>query len=210
MIVNNMTFRDLDRKWFLLENIKDIKRINRLFRLKNKKNPILVYSYIDHEFGLSLRILGTIEVENNEAYLNKKLLDKRLDIIRYSEMENLEVSPILKSIIKRIRYTDQVEEEMDSYYAPYEAMLETRNQIEIDEYRDLVIPDNVKFLIINQDHKKEFLVGRIDEYDDETKLYKCLLLDDPKQEFEVGIGDIVLLKYVNRPNYQGLAFIKKI
>ena len=40
MLVENMTFRELDRKWFLLEKPKDIKRMNKLFHFKNKKYPV--------------------------------------------------------------------------------------------------------------------------------------------------------------------------
>ena len=37
MVLGELTFRDLDRKWFLLENKKEIKRINRLFHYKKSK-----------------------------------------------------------------------------------------------------------------------------------------------------------------------------
>ncbi len=209
MVVENMTFRELDRKWFLLEKVKDIKRMNHLFHLKNKKYPILVYSYIDHEFGLSLRILGPIEVEEGKAFLNKKRLDKRLDIVRYSEMEKLELTPVDSKVAEQIENAIQVIEEMDSYYAPYEAIKSTREDEKLDSFRDEVVPDNIKFLMITPDHKKEFLEGKIEDYDSEKGYYHCVLLKEPKQDFNLKEGDKVVLKYVDRPNYQGLAFIKK-
>ncbi len=209
MLAQEMTFRELDRKWFILEDEKDIKRMHRLFHLKNKKYPILVYSYIDHECGLSMRVLSTIEVEDKEAFLDKKRIDKRLDILRYSEMEKLHLTPVPHPLIKKIHYTDQVVEEMDSYYKEYPKVVLTRDEVGLDNYRDPVIPDNVKFLVITSDHKKEFLEGKITDYDDEKQYYTVTVLENPKQDFDIQIGDSVLLKYVDRPNYRGLAFMKK-
>lgn len=209
MVASSLTFRELDKKWFLLEKKKDIKRMNKLFHLKNNKFPLLVYTYIDHEFGISLRVIGTIEVDSGNASLNKKFIDNKLDIVRYSEMENLELSLINEEIVKKIQYTDQVEEEMDGYYAPYLSMMKTREQKELDEYRDPIQPDNVQFLIIDREYQKEFLEGRIEEYDSEKEYYICTLLDDPIQDFGVEAGELVVLKLIDRPNYKGLAFIKK-
>lgn len=210
MLVSHMNFRQLDRKWFLLENKKDIKRMNHLFHLKNKIYPVLVYAYIDHEFGLSLRIIGTIEVEDGKVFLDKKRIEKRLDIIRYSEMEKLDMTMVEDKIIPTIQFTNLIEEEMDSYYALYEEILETRKKKELDEYRDTVMPDVVSFLMIDKNHKTEFLEGRIEGYDDKKDIYICTLLDDPAQEFDLEAGDLVMLKLINRPNYTGLAFMKKI
>ena len=209
MLVENMTFRELDRKWFLLEKPKDIKRMNKLFHFKNKKYPVLVYSYIDHESGISMRVLGPIELKEKETYLNKKRIDKKLDIIRYSEMEKLELSPVEDYIAEHIHYTDLVKEEMESYYTPYESVLKTRASLELDPYRDPVVPDDVKFLVITPDHKKEFLEGKIESYEEDKQYYIVIVLADPKQDFDLRAGDRVLLKYVDRPNYQGLAFMKK-
>ena len=209
MVASSLMFRELDKKWFLLENKKDIKRMNKLFRLKKNKFPLLVYTYIDHEFGLSLRVIGTIEVEEGKASLDKKFIDNKLDIVRYSEIENLELSPVDEKIVKGIQYTDQVEEEMDGYYAPYVSMIETRGKRELDEYRDPIQPDNVQFLMIDREHQKEFLEGRIEDYDSEKDYYICTLLDDPRQDFDIEAGELVVLKFIDRPNYKGLAFIKK-
>lgn len=209
MLVNSMNFRQLDRKWFLLEKKKDIKRMNHLFHLKNKIYPVLVYAYIDHEFGISLRIIGTIEVENEKVYLDKKRIEKRLDIIRYSEMENLDMSPVDDKVIANVLFSSLVEEEMDHYYDPYKEVLITRKKKELDEYRDSVMPDIVTFLMIDKDHRKEFLEGRIEGYDETRDIYCAMLVDDPTQEFDLEAGDMVLLKLIDRPNYKGLAFMKK-
>ncbi|MEG2283525.1 MAG: hypothetical protein RSB99_02730 [Bacilli bacterium] len=208
MVVKDMTFRKLDRKWFLLENSKDIKKINRLFHLKKSKYPILTFAYIDHEEGISLRILGPIEVVNKELFLNEKLISKRLDIIRYSEMENLELSLVPDAIIKKIKYTIDVIDEMNGYYTNKE-VVKTRENVKLDNDRDLIMPDNIKFLALGEDKKREFLTGRIDGYDEETGYYIVSILEKPKLDFGIKVMDKVILKYVDRPNYQGLALVKK-
>ncbi len=209
MIANTIPFRDLDRKWFLLENKKDIKRINKLFHLKKKGYPLLSFCYIDHEEGISLRILGTIEVENKIASLDQKYLDSHLDILRYSEMELLDLTPVPDELARKIKGTDTVIEEMNQYYDPYEKMLSTRQQQKLDESRDKIKVDNVKFLLLDRTHRNEFVIGRIEEYQEEKDVYYAEVLTQPTQDFQVNIGDYVWLKYVDRPNYKGLAFMKK-
>ncbi len=209
MVVSEMSFRDLDRKWFLLERKQDIKRMNHLFHLKNKKYPILTYAYIDHEEGISLRILGTLTLQNDQVYLDKEQLDRRLDIIRYDEMTHLDLTPIKEEMISIITYHEQVEEEMDSYYAPYNTLLDTRNHTFLDASRDSIVPDEVRFLILNQNHQKEILKARLESFEPSTEYYYAQLLEEPQNDFDVHKNDRICLKYVDRPNYQGLAFIKK-
>ena len=98
---------------------------------------------------------------------------------------------------------------MNQYYDPYEKMLSTRQQQKLDESRDKIKVDNVKFLLLDRTHRNEFVIGRIEEYQEEKDVYYAEVLTQPTQDFQVNIGDYVWLKYVDRPNYKGLAFMKK-
>lgn len=209
MMIKDLSFRELDRKWFLVENYKELKKINRLFRFKRTHYPIVGYTYIDHEAGISMRVLGTIEVIDGCANLNKKNIEERMDLLRYSEMEKLEVQLIDSDMVKNINYTDIVEEEMDGYYSLKDKIIEARKDTRLDDYRDPVLVDDVKFLIVDEKHKAEFAWARIEDYDKESDIFTCSLVTETKQDFDLSIDDKILLKYVERPKYTGLAYLKR-
>lgn len=209
MIVKELTFRELDRKWFLLENKKDIRRVQKLFHYKKNKFPILCYSFIDHEAGISMRILGTIQVENQEISISKEQVANRVDILRYSEIESFHVTLVPDSIICSISNTADVIGDMDSYYVGKESIIVTRKDTRLDPYRDSVLVDDVSFLIVDETHHAEMLKGRICDYNAEVDRFCVEVLTSPKEDYDISISSKVYLKYVERPKYTGLAFLSK-
>lgn len=209
MVLGELTFRELDRKWFLLENKKDIKRINRLFRYKKSKYPLLCYCYIDHEAGISMRILGTIQVQNQELLLSKQQLETRMDILRYSEIESFHLTALPDAYWKAISYTFDVVEEMDAYYKDKDGILASRQDVRLDPYRNPVLVDDVSFLIVDGTNPAEMLEGRICDYDANLDRFCVEVLTNPKGKYPVSASSLVYLKYVDRPKYTGLAFLEK-
>ncbi len=209
MVLGELTFRDLDRKWFLLENKKEIKRINRLFHYKKSKYPLLCYCYIDHEAGISMRILGTIQVQNQEISLSKQQLEARMDILRYSEIESFHLTPVPDEIWQAISYTFDVIQEMDVYYTDKDGILASRQDTRLDPYRNPVLVDDVSFLIVDGTHPAEMLEGRICDYDAEFDRFCAEVLTEPEGEYPISVSSLVYLKYVDRPKYTGLAFLEK-
>lgn len=209
MVLGELTFRELDRKWFLLENKKDIRRVQRLFHYKKNKYPILCYCYIDHEAGISMRILGTIQVQDQEISLSKEQIETRMDILRYSEIEFFRLTPVPDSIVEVISYTSDVVHDMDTYYTGKENILTTRQDVRLDPYRDSVLVDDVSFLIVDGTHSAEMLKGRICDYDAECDRFCVEVLTQPKEDYAISASSFVYLKYVDRPKYTGLAFLSK-
>ena len=197
----------LDRKWFLIENYREIKKLNKLFKFKKSKYPVVGYSYIDHDEGLSMRIIGNIKYINKELMLDKDEIDKRIDIIRYSEMEKLNVREIETDVLRKIKYIDDVEEEMDKFY-DNNTVLELRKEHILDEYRDKINPDDVQFLIVSKLYPNgEIIWGKLEDKEDDKYIAKVIVA--PNQDYGIKEGDLVELKYVEREVYKGLVFIKK-
>ena len=209
MIVKELTFRELDRKWFLLESKKDIRRVQKLFHYKKNKYPILCYCFIDHEAGISMRILGTIQVENQEISISKEQVANKVDILRYSEIESFHVTLVPDSIIRTISNTTDVIDDMDSYYVGKESIIATRKDTRLDPYRDSVLVDDVSFLIVDETHHAEILKGRICDYNAEFDRFCVEVLTSPKEDYDISLSSKVYLKYVERPKYTGLAFLSK-
>lgn len=207
MKIKDLDISNLDRKWFLIENYRELKRINKLFNFKKSKYPVVGYSYIDHECGISMRILGNIKYENKELVLDRRNIDEMVNILRYSEMEFLDVQEIETDVLRKIKYVDEVEEDMDRYYAN-ESVLSLRKDNLLNPYRDPVFPDDVQFLIVSKDYPNgEIIWGRLEDKSDDRYIVSVIV--EPNQDYGIRLGDLVELKYVEREVYKGLVFIKK-
>lgn len=207
MKIKELDINGLDRKWFLIENYRELKRINKLFKFKKSKYPVVGYSYIDHDEGISMRILGNIKYENKEIVLDKKEIDERIDIIRYSEMEKLDVREIETDVLRKIKYIDDVEEEMDKYY-DNNSVLALRKEHLLDEFRDPINPDDVQFLIVSKLYPNgEIIWGKLEDKEDDKYIAKVIV--EPNQDYGIKLNDMIELKYVEREVYKGLVFIKK-
>lgn len=207
MKIKELDINGLDRKWFLIENYRELKRLNKLFKFKKSRFPVVGYSYIDHDEGISMRILGNIKYENKSLVLDKKEIDDRLDIIRYSEMEKLNVREIEPDILRKIKYIDDVEEEMDKYYEN-NTVLSLRKEHILDECRDPLNPDDVQFLIVSKLYPNgEIIWGKLEDKDEDKYIAKIIV--EPNQDYGIKENDMVELKYVEREVYKGLVFIKK-
>ena len=90
MKIKDLGFRELDRHYYFVENLKNVKRIYRKLRIKNDINPILVFSYINHEKGVQFRVLGNIVINDNYINSNKIFsIDMPIDLnIAYAEYAN--------------------------------------------------------------------------------------------------------------------------
>ena len=60
MNLNEVNFRELDRKWIIFDKSKDIKSIYKKLKIKKDINPVLAYVYISHDDGIQIKILGNV------------------------------------------------------------------------------------------------------------------------------------------------------
>ena len=101
-----------------------------------------------------------------------------------------------------------IENEIDSNYKNT-GLLKSRNNEQLDQYRDIRLIDDVQFLLLSREAQEEDVWARIDE-EEENGLLKCTLLDDVNSKFNLKKNDKIYIKYVEHPKYKGLMFVRKI
>lgn len=205
MKINNLSFRDIDRKWFCIENKEQIKKICKKLWLDKTDKPLLLYAFIEYEKGIRMRIVGNIYFENN-LEIDKEFLEYD-EFIDYDFFKEFDFIKIDDNIVSNIKYTKEIEEQMNKYYSNQD-LIETRNIENIDNCRDKIIIDRINFLLINKNIKQENVNGIIVGLN-ENKDIICKILDKPKKDFKLKKGDLIILKYLERPKFKGLVYIGK-
>lgn len=203
-----MNFRQYDQKWFFLENKKDIKRLTKLFSLNKSYKPILLYTFIDPDEGLSGLVLGNIFLQDNEAYIEKEIFEENLYLVRYQEFKNFTLKEVEEKKIDKIKNTNLVKTLIyDNYYFDLWNVIITRDDKKLDPYRDELIIDKVKLVIIDQNKNKEHVwVNLLEKINDEDYL---VLINEDIKKFDINKDEELKVKYVERPNFQGLIFLNK-
>lgn len=201
-------FRKFDCKWYLIENKKNIKRIIKLFGLQKSKYPILIYTFIDEVEGPSALILGNILVDNKKPFLDKEMFEEDLFIIRYRELLEFEIKEVSNNVIKEIKNSDLVIELIkDNFYTGNEKVQETRKYTYLDEYRDETIIDQVTITLIDKNkNKEEAEVKLVEKLNGDD--FRVRLLEDTDLDFGVVKDEFFEVKYVERPNFTGLIYLK--
>ena len=205
MKIQDLTFREIDHHYFLLENKKDIERVGKSIHKKNEY-PMLLRGFIDHTEGLSFRVLGPISFMDHSLSLDVEYRENEI-IIRYDFFEKFEINKVEIDITHKIDGIQEIETDMEKYDTP-EFLKNTREDTSLDEYRDLRLIDDIQFLLITKQGTEENLWARIEEKK-ENGLLLCTMLDAPPKKFGLKDGDKIYVKYIDHPKYKGLAFVKK-
>lgn len=207
MQVQDLKFRDIDRHFFFVENLKHVKRIYKSLHIKSDIHPILVFGYIDHENGIQFRILGNIVIQNGMPKIEEQFVKKTF-ILPYDSFEEYEVKKVPEETIAKIEGIFEIEDAVDKFYSN-ESLLKSRKNEQLDQYRDLRLVDDVQFLLLNREAQQENVWARI-EAEEENQMFRCILLDKTKKAFNLKPNDKIYIKYVEHPKYKGLMFVKKV
>jgi len=207
MKIKELKFRELDRHYYFIENLKLVKKIYKKLHIKEEIHPILVFSYINHETGIQFRILGNVVVNDGILSIEDDFLKKEFTIA-YDYFEEMDVKPVPKDTIAKIEGITKVNDDNKKYY-DNEKLLKSRDNKKLDKYRDLRLVDDVQFLLLTKEDQQEDVWARIESEEDKEML-KCTLLDKPKKIFGLKKNDKIYIKYVDHPKYKGLMFVKKI
>lgn len=200
MKVNSLSFRELDRKWFCIEDKDQIKKICKKLWLDKTDKPLLLYSYIEYNEGFKIRVAGNIYLET-DLEIDKEFLECE-EILDYDFYKDFDFIPIDNEIIKNIKYTNDIEEQINKYYSNVD-IIKTREMENIDSYRDKEYVDRIKFLLINKETKQENVKGLIIGLNENNDII-CKILDKPKKVFKLKKGNLIILKYMERPKFKGL------
>lgn len=206
MQIKDLKFRDIDKHFFFVENLKQVKKIYKKLRIKEEINSILVIGYIDHEKGIQFRILGNIVIQDGLPKIEENFIKNKF-ILNYDFFEEIEVKEVPEATIAKIDGIFEIEDDLDRLYEN-ESLIQSRANTELDEFRDLRLIDDVHFLLLSREAQQENVWARIEEV--ENKMFKCTLLDKTKKCFNLKPNDKIYIKYVNHPKYKGLMFVKKV
>lgn len=207
MKVKNLTFRDLDRKFFFVENLKDVKKIYKKIHIKDEINSIVLFSFINHEKGIQFRILGNIIIDDSVTKIEDRFIKKEF-ILPYDVLEEIEIKEIPEKEAIMVEGLQSIKISVMDLYSN-KKILKSRENVNLDQYRDIRLIDDVQFLLLNKEEQQENVWARIEGEEDNGMLL-CTLLDKTKKAFNLKPKDKIYIKYIEHPKYHGLMFVKKV
>lgn len=202
MNLGNIDFREFDRKWIVFDRKKDIQKITKKLKLKKHEGIFLGYIYISHEDGIQIKIVGNVVKEEEQYHLDEEFIHKETSI-PFSKDCNYHILPVEKHITKRIKYTDEIENQFADLYDK-NSILESRKIENIDTFRHDTYIDDVE-LLLEAKNKQEYLWARIQDCSKEKLIFVCSLLDSSKRNKNYKEGTLVLAKLV--PNKKSIDFV---
>lgn len=191
MVLGKMKFRDLDRKWLVFTEKKDIKKICKKVKINIEDGILIGYGYINHNEGLKIKIAGFINKENESYSLDPEIIYNKSSIV-FSNKLKYKVNSVDEIIIRNIEHTDQLEKHFDSYYQK-KAINESRKVDYIDEFRHETYIDDVE-LTLNTGKKSELLWARIEDCSINDGIFVCSLLENSMYNKKYREKTLVLAK----------------
>ncbi|MBR2711377.1 MAG: hypothetical protein IKE89_02790 [Bacilli bacterium] len=140
MKVIDFNFRDIDKMIIQLDDVKLLDKVDLKLDV-----PYYGVIYIDHEKGISLRILGD---ENNNLIVGVPY------ILRYDDIKNIEVVEV-----EDYKNKELVLKMLDPYYSDSH-IIDIRKIVELDKFRLRSNPDTV-LVNFNKDNDTEQMWCRV-------------------------------------------------
>ena len=193
MKIKKYTFREIDRKWILIDSDNDIKKINKKNNLNLSLDPVLGIIYIDHEMGLTLRVLGNVYKDKNGYSFNEEFINEKVINIRLDKKVNFDITILNEKVINGIDNTPAIEKQVDVFYAK-KSIVESRKMECLDTFRHKYFPDDIE-LYNKKDKDEEIIWGRIIDCSLNNNLVVCKLLDNSIIEKKYKENTLVIAKY---------------
>lgn len=150
-------FRDLNLHSFKLYNVPDKYKKT---KSRNLEEPLIAISYINHNMGLNLIIIG----DKYEDEIKDKVI-----ITNEDNFENIDFQPLNINL----NYEDILKHE---YYEDIE-LVKTRSITKIDKFRHADYPDDIEVLIPLENKRIEQVWVRLKKVIDENTYIGILLHD---------------------------------
>lgn len=195
MKIKYLDFRQLDRKWLILDKWKDIKKLSKVFKYDFEDAPLLIYSFIDHNNGITIKIVGNVYREIDKSLsINNELIDK--DFTTHDDyISNFKIVFLEKDISSKILNLNKIEDSIELKYYNKDSYNITRDDKRFDEFRNECFPDDLE-LFLETNKKGELLWGRIKIYSKEKDILVCELLEDSKNNKDYKKESFVMVKVV--------------
>ena len=189
--LDNVNFRELYNSFLLVENI-DVKTkaliMHSDFKIRPDDNAMLIFGYVDHEAGLSFELMcaayvfddGKVVLEpgSNTTTLKFRYGSFTGKISPFSDKHSLE--PFIdkaESIVANYKENDNVEI--------------FRHMKMLDPLRAPGFPDDIVVIFFKKGIRSEGIWCRIEDIDQDNKVLKMKMLNEPNADFGKHIGNIV-------------------
>lgn len=211
MKISKYKFRDIDKKWILIDRPKDIKKIKKKNKIDLSLDPVLGIIYIDHDMGLTIRILGNIYKENSEYLFLDKFINENIINIRIDKKNDFNITILNDKVVEGINNTLAINKQIDVYYSK-KAIIESRKMEYLDIFRHKYFPDDIE-LYNKKDDDDEIIWGRIIDCSINDKIVICELLDNSLIDEKYKEHTLVMAKYEETKNDEAIVIksnVKKV
>lgn len=186
MKYEEMSFRAVYHDFCVLPMIERIKKLITNFPTTDDANGVLTYGYYDREAGLTLEVIATVVVQDEEIIeYNETSLDTRCFI----RMESVADEDILLYSDLNGKLAEKYAEKIKTLhiYDPSEEVERVRKLMILDGCRSDFYVDDVIVRLIKEGNELEECWVRTNKL--ENKLFTGTLLNEPDQDFGYHKGD---------------------
>ena len=183
--IKGTSFREFERHFLyvrcpdLLDSQKDI------FNIEAETDGFFVLGYVDHEAGLSFRIISSAYIKNDELCVGKENKEV-MSILRAESIEESKFNAIDIDEINLDIYGHYVEETLH-YYSSCEEAVDIRGIEVLDQFRHPYYPDDVEIHFVGENIEPENMWLRLTKLKDNS--FYGIVLDEPVQKIGIHIGD---------------------
>lgn len=186
--INEMTFREFDCKFLyircpvLLEQM-DIENCN--------DDGVIAFAYLDYQAGISLDIIGTAHISNNNIFISKADKSYRR-VIRREVFDRTPMVKVLDLIDTDVNLDDFYYEvgAHEIYYRDINDEIELlRNNTDLDASRHQFFPDDIQIQLVKDGQIAETLWARCSRINSDTGFMYAKLLNEPQKKFGFHMGD---------------------
>lgn len=183
--IKGESFRNLYRTFLFIKCPDMLKSIEDTFEVSEKDDGVFALGYIDHEAGLSFRVIASAHFENEKIIIGKEKSDVMF-IFRAGFLQECSYVRFDANEMDYVPYYDYVEQAM-SYDKDLEGAVEARDIELLDLFRHPEYPDDIEIYFVGENIEPENMWLRISRVE-ENALYGKVL-DEPAQKIGIHLGD---------------------
>lgn len=139
MKLDKASFRYLYKNFFAIDDFFSLRKLKKLIDFQSE-GLVLVYFKVDNN-KLCMQYLGNVTKEGYTLRFDKDIINQNI-VIPFENLSGIKVKKLSHNVENIKYYADIIKEENNKYN-----ILETRNMLELDPFRDDAEPDLVYALL---------------------------------------------------------------
>lgn len=183
--INGESFRNLYRTFLFIQCPDLLKSISDTFEISEKDDGVFALGYIDHESGLSFRVIAAAHFEEDNFIIGPQKTDVMF-MFRAGSVADCKYVRFSSDEMDYVPYYEYVEIAM-SYDKGNEKVVEMRDIEILDQFRHPEFPDDVEIYFVGEKIETENMWLRLTKIKDNKLFGK--LLDEPMQNVGFHLGD---------------------